>query len=117
MGNSRIRNIVIAAILGAYMVPSILSPTSLLGQSLIFKLDPSFTVQNGRSIDVDERPYWTSHRHLTFSEQLSGDQILNSAEPWISIVASQRLSNIPAVFIPTPIPLFPPNPLRAPPLS
>ena len=59
MGNSRIRHIGIAAILAAYMVPGICSQESFFGQALFFKLDPSFSVQNGRSIDLDERPYWT----------------------------------------------------------
>ncbi len=115
MGNSRIRHIVIAGILGAYMVPGILSSTSLLGQALFFKLDPSFSVHNDRSIDIDERPYWTSHRHFTSSEQFSSGQFLNVAGPWISIITPLRYTEIPAAYIPTPIPLFPPNPLRAPP--
>jgi hypothetical protein len=116
MGNSSVRHLVIAGILGAYMVPGILSSTSLLGQALFFKLNPFFSVHNDRSIDIDERPYWTSHRHLTSSEQFSGDQFFNVAVPWISIITPLCYTEISAAFIPTPIPLFPPNPLRAPPV-
>ena len=117
MGNSRIKHLLVIAILGTYVVPCMLSSRSLLGQPLFFKLDPSFSVHNDRNIDIDERPYWTSHRHLTSSEHFSNDQVLNAAVLWTSIVDPQCFCEMPAVFIPTPVIIFPPNYLRAPPVS
>jgi len=115
MGNSRIRHLAVLAILGAYIVPGLLCSSDLLGRPLFVKLDASLSAVNDRSIDLDERPYWTSHRHLIFSEHFSDDQSLNAASPWISVVTPRRFSEIPQVFIPSPIALFRPNPLRAPP--
>ena len=81
MRDSRINRLFVGTILWAYLVTGALSSRSLLGQELFFKLDSSLSVQNERSIDLDERPYWTSHKHLTSPEQFSSDHILSAAEP------------------------------------
>jgi hypothetical protein len=105
------------ALLVAYMVPGFLSPESLFGQALFFKLDSSLSVRNDRSIALDERPYWTSHKHLTSSEQFLSDHILSVAEPLMSVITPERSVEIQAAILPTPTSLCPQNALRAPPLS
>ncbi len=117
MRNSRLFRVIIGALLAAYLIPAILSPRNLPGDALIFKLHSSLSVQNSRSIDLDERPYWTSHRHLTSSEQFLSDHILSVAEPLMSVITPERSVEIQAVFLPTPTSLCPQNALRAPPLS
>jgi len=117
MRNSRLFRIIIGTLLGAYLIPAILSPRNLPGDALVFKLDSSLSVQNGRSIDLDERPYWTSHRHLTSSEQFLSDHILSIAEPLMGVITPERSLEIQAAFLPTPTALCPQNALRAPPLS
>ena len=105
------------AILAAYLATGILSPKSLHGQEFFLKPNNSLSVRNEQSIGLDERPFWTSHKHLTSSENSPGDHILRTAEPWSSVTASERFVTIQALFFPIPIPLFPANALRAPPLS
>ena len=117
MSDSKFNRRFIGAILVAYMVTGALSPRSLLGQVLFFKLDNAPSVQNERSIDLDERPYWTSHKHLTSSEQFSSDHILNIAEPWISVIAPERFVEIQVAYLPTLAPLFSSITFRAPPRS
>jgi hypothetical protein len=117
MKGFRLNLLGVGAILAAYLVTGILNPKSLHGQEFFLKLNNSLSVRNERSIGLDERPFWTSHKHLTSSEKSSGDHILRTTEPWSSVTASERFVAILAVFFPIPIPLFPPNALRAPPLS
>jgi hypothetical protein len=117
MRNSRLFRVIIAALLATYLIPAILSPRNLPGDALIFKLHSSLSVQNGRSIDLDERPYWTSHRHLTSSERFLSDHILSIAEPLMGAIAPEQSVEIQAAFLPPYISLFPQNALRAPPLS
>ena len=57
------------ALLAAYLITGALSPKTLLGQSLFVKLDQSLSGQDARSIVFDERPFWTSHKHLQSSER------------------------------------------------
>jgi hypothetical protein len=117
MNKPRYNRTAVAIILVAYLGTGNLSPMNLLGQSYYFKLDSSRTLHNERSIDLDERPYWTSHKHITSSEQFSSDHLLSTAEPWISAVVPKQTIEIPADFPPTPAHLLPQSPLRAPPLS
>jgi len=117
MKDSRFNHLIVGTILGAYLITGALSPQIHLGQVLLFKLGNSLSVHNDQSIDLDERPYWTSHKHLTSSEQFSSDHILSAAEPWISVIASDRSVEIPATHLPAPAPLFLSNTLRAPPRS
>ena len=117
MKNSRLSRLIIGALLAAYLIPAILSPRNLLGDALIFKLNSSLSVQNDRSINIDERPYWTSHKHLTSSEQFLSDHILSIAEPLMSVITPERSLEIQTAFLPIPISLCPQNALRAPPLS
>ncbi len=42
MKNSRVSHFVLGAIIAAYLVPAILSPRNLIGQTLIFELHSSF---------------------------------------------------------------------------
>ena len=117
MRNSGIRHIVVVGILGAYLAAGILSSRSLPGLAIIFKLDNSSPFQNEQSTPLDGRPFWTSHKHVASIEKSSDDQFLSTSVPWISVITPNSFSEIPVVFVPTPIPIFPPNPLRAPPLS
>jgi len=117
MKESYYKRFAVAIILFAYLGTGNLSPMNLLGQSFYFKLDASRTIHNERSIDLDERPYWTSHKHITSSEQFSNDHVLSTAESWISPVVPKQTIEIPADFPPTPGHLLPQSPLRAPPLS
>ena len=92
MEDLRFNRLTVAVLLSAYLVTGILSPTVLLGQALFFlKLDNSISVRNDRSIALDERPYWTSHKHLISPEQFSNDHILSVTGPWISVIAPKRL--------------------------
>ena len=116
MRNSGLGRLITGAILGAYLITGILSPRGLLLQALHFKLDRSLSLRNERSNDLDERPYWTSHKHLISSEQFSGDHILNTAKPWISVITPTLYLKTQAVFLPTLAYLFPQNALRAPPI-
>lgn len=117
MRNSRLFRLILGGLLAAYLIPAILSPRNLIGQTLIFELHSSLSVQKGRSIDLDERPYWTSHRHLTSSEQFFSDHILSIAEPLMSVITPECSVEIQSAFLPTPAALCPQNALRAPPLS
>jgi hypothetical protein len=117
MKNSRVSHFVVGAIIAAYLVPAILSPRNLPGQPLIFELHSSLSVQNDRSIDLDERPYWTSHRHLTSSERFLSDHILTIAEPLMGVITPERSGEIQATFLPPHTSLSPQSALRAPPLS
>ncbi len=117
MRNPSVFRLIVGVLLAAYLFPAILSPRNLSGEALIFKLDSSLSVPNVRSIDLDERPYWTSHRHLTTSEQFLSDHILCMADPLMSVIAPERILEIQAAFLPTPTALCPQNALRAPPLS
>ncbi len=117
MRDSRINRFFVGTILWAYLVTGALSPRSLLGQELFIKLDSFLSVQIERSIDIDERPYWTSHKHLTSSEQFSGDHILSAAGPWIGVVAPERSVEIQPARLPGPASFVPSNTLRAPPRS
>ena len=117
MNNSRISHAVVGAIIAAYLVPAILSPRNLLGQSLIFELHSSLSVQNNRSVDLDERPYWTSHRHLISSERFLSDHCLTTSEPLMGVITPERSVEIQAALLPIHTSLSPQNALRAPPLS
>ncbi len=117
MRNSKLFRFIIGALLAAYLIPAILSQRNLIGQTLIFELHSSLSVQSGQSIDLDERPYWTSHRHLTSSEQFLSDHILSIAEPLMGVITHERSLEIQAAFLPTLTALCPQNALRAPPLS
>ena len=90
MKGFRLNLLGVGAILAAYLVTGILSPKSLHGQDFFLKLNNSLSVQNERSIGFDERPFWTSHKHLISSEQFSGDHILNTAKPWISVITPEH---------------------------
>jgi hypothetical protein len=116
MRNSGLGRLITGVILGAYLVTGILSPRGLLLQALHFKLDNSLSFRNERSNDIDERPYWTSHKHLISSEQFSGDHILNTAKPWISVITPTLSLKTQAAFLPTLAYFFPQNALRAPPI-
>ena len=117
MNNSRVNHFVVAAIIAAYLVPAILSPRNLPGQTLIFKLHSSLSVQNNRNIDSDERPYWTSHRHLISSERFLSGHMLTAAEPLMDVITDERSVPIQAAFLQIPTSLSPSSALRAPPLS
>ncbi|MGA9407728.1 MAG: hypothetical protein WBW71_11405 [Bacteroidota bacterium] len=117
MRDSRFNRLAIGIILSAYLVTGALSPQSLLGQALFLKLNSFLPIQNEHSIVLDERPFWTSHKHFVQSTQSSDDYILNAADPLISAATPEWIGEIQAVCIPTPAPLFPPNSLRAPPRS
>jgi hypothetical protein len=117
MKNSRVSDFVVGIILAAYLIPAILSPRNLPGETLIFKLHSSLSVQNDRSIDLDERPYWTSHRHLNSSERFLSDHVLSIAEPLMGAITPERSVEIQAAFLPPHTSLSPQNALRAPPLS
>lgn len=116
MENLRFNRLHVAVLLAAYLVTGILSPTTLLCQTSFFKLNNSISARDDRSIALDERPYWTSHKHLTSLEQFSSDHILNAAEPWISATDSEQTIDLHTVFLSTPAFLFSSNALRAPPL-
>ena len=115
MRDSGINRFVVGIILSAYLVTGALGTGSLLGQTLFFRLTNSLSVQKERSVDLDERPYWTSHKHLISSEQFSSDHILSTAEPWISVIIPEQSVEIEAAHLPIPALLFPSNTLRAPP--
>ncbi len=118
MEDLRFNRLTVAVLLSAYLVTGILSPTVLLGQALFFlKIDNSISVRNDRSIALDERPYWTSHKHLVSTEQFSNDHTLSITGPWISVITPKRSIQIQTTFLPTPAYLSPQNALRAPPLS
>lgn len=117
MEHLRFNRLSVATLLAAYLVTGSLSPTTLLCQALFFKLDNSISVRDDQSIVLDERPYWTSHKHLTSPEQFSNDHILGAAEPWTSAIGSEQTLDIQAAILPSPAPLFSSNALRAPPLS
>ncbi|MGA7160893.1 MAG: hypothetical protein WBZ48_07815 [Bacteroidota bacterium] len=117
MRYTRLHRLIVGIILSAYLVTGALSAQVHLRQTLFFKLDKSFSVHNDQSIDLDERPYWTSHKHITSSEQFSSDHILSAAEPWISVIATEQSVEIPATHLPASVPLISSNTLRAPPRS
>lgn len=117
MKNSTFDRFAVAAILFAYLGTGNLSPMNLLGQSFFLKLDDSRSLHNERSINLDERPYWTSHKHITSSEQFSTDHLLTAAEPWVSAAVAKQTIEIPADVPPTPGHILPQSLLRAPPLS
>jgi hypothetical protein len=117
MNNSRVSHFVVGAIIAAYLVPAILSSRNLPGQALVFELHSSLLVQTVRSIDTDERPYWTSHRHLISSERFLSDHIFAAAEPLMGVVTAERSLEIQAAFLPLHPSPSPQNALRAPPLS
>ena len=117
MNNSRVNHFVVVAIIAAYLVPAILSPRNLPGQALIFKLHSSLSVQNNRNIDSDERPYWTSHRHLISSERFLSGHILTAAERLMDLIPDEQSVPGQAAFLPLPRTLSPSSALRAPPLS
>ncbi len=117
MRNSKFPRLLIAVLLGAYLVPGILNSRALFGPALFFKLSSSLSVQNDRSIDLDERPYWISHKHLTSSEQFSSDHILTAGEPWVSGIIPELFIEIAAAYPPAHAYFFPQIAFRAPPLS
>ncbi len=117
MRTSRLGRFVIGTILAAYMVPAILSPRSVLGEIIFFKLNSSLSVRNDRIIDTGERPYWTSRRYLASLEQFSNDHILSATESWINVDSRDLFVELEAMYPPTPGHLFPQNIFRAPPLS
>ena len=90
MRNPSVFRLIVGVLLAAYLFPAILSHRNLSGEALIFKLDSSLSVPNVRSIDLDERPYWTSHRHLTTSEQFLSDHILCMADPLMGVIAPEQ---------------------------
>ncbi|HTR80959.1 MAG TPA: hypothetical protein VMM58_04955 [Bacteroidota bacterium] len=114
---SKFDRLAVGIILSAYLVAGALSPKNLLDEALFFKTDKALSGQADRSIIFDELPFWTSHKHLTSSEQFSKHCILDAAEPWISVLSSERFGEIAAVFFPTPARSFSPTALRAPPRS
>jgi len=117
MKNPALRGLIIGILLGAYMVPGILSRENLLGQILSLKLDSAPSVHADRSINLDERPYWTSHRHILASVQFFGDQILFAVEPWLSAVKLQQHREIQGSFPTLLANSSPHNAFRAPPHS
>jgi|SRR5208283_3039875 len=117
MRNFRISHIVAAVVFGAYLATGILSPSNILVRTLLHKVDHSVSIQNNHSSDPDERPYWTSHKHLISTEKSSGDHLLGTAGPWTKVITPQRLIELPIAFIPISTLLFSSDPLRAPPLS
>lgn len=117
MKHTPFTRIITTALLAAYLATGILSPTCLLSQSSFFKLDNSITFRNDRSIALDERPYWTSHKHLISSEQFSNDHILGAAAPWINAADTGETVASHAIILPAASTSFSSNALRAPPLS
>ena len=115
MKHSGYNRLIIALILGAYLVTGALSPRTMLSQDLFSKLGQSLSAQAQRSIVLDERPYWTSHKHLISSEQSSGDHDLSIAEPWNGHISSDRLVEVPPQFFPIDSPVTSSASLRAPP--
>jgi hypothetical protein len=117
MKDSHYNRFAVAIVLVAYLGTGNLSPMNLLGQSFYFKLGASRALHNERSIDLDERPYWTSHKHITSSEQFSADHTLSTAQPWVSAVVPKLTIETTADIPPTSAYFLPQSPLRAPPLS
>gem|GEM_PF-5271144 len=117
MRHRRFNRLSVTAVLAAYLVTSVFSATSLLGQSSFFKLDNSISFRNDRSIVLDERPYWTAHKHLISSEQSSSDHILGTASPSINVIESEGTLDRHEIYLPAASHLFSSNALRAPPLS
>ena len=115
MRNSGLGSLVTGVILGAYLVTGILSPRGLLVQPLHSKLDNALSLQTEQTNDLDGRPYWMSHKHLTSLEQFSGDHLLSATDPWASVISPELSVKVQAAFLPTPAYFFPQNALRAPP--
>jgi len=107
--------LIVSAILGAYLATGVLSTRSLLGQELFSKLDQSLSGQDQRSIALDDRPFWTSHKHLISPENFFDDHNLNLAEPWNGAVSSEKFAEIPPMYLPVDSPYFSATALRAPP--
>jgi len=117
MNNPALRGIIIGILLGAYMVPGILSRENLFGQPLFFKLHSTPSVHVDRSINLDARPYWTSHRHIVSSEKVFSDQILFTIEPWLGAVKLRHRREIKGSFPTLLANSSPHNAFRAPPHS
>lgn len=117
MRSSGLGRIIIGVVLGAYLGTGILSPRVPLVQMLHGKFDNSLSFQNERSIDIDETPYWTSHKHLTTPELFSSDHIICAAEPWVSVITPELSFEIQSAILPIPAPFSPSNAFRAPPRS
>ena len=113
----RLGRFLVKLLLGAYLVTGFFSPRGLFVQPIHFKLNNACTFQTEQTNDLDGRPYWMSHKHLSSLEQFSGDHLLSTAEPWTTVITSGQSLKIQAVFLPLSVPLFSPNSLRAPPRS
>ncbi|MGA7161810.1 MAG: hypothetical protein WBZ48_12455 [Bacteroidota bacterium] len=109
--------LVVKLILGAYLVTGIFSPRGLFVQPFHVKLDNVGSFQTEQAKDLDGRPYWMSHKHLTSLEQFSGDHLLSTAEPWTSVITPVLSLKNQSVLLPVAVTLFSANSLRAPPRS
>jgi len=113
--NRRLSSPLLIALLATYLVTGVLSPKMLLAQSLFAKLDQSLSGQDQHSIVLDERPFWTSHKHLQSSERWSGLEAFPIPGVWSPVITAERL------IIPgdhqtyRESPYFPSAALRAPP--
>ncbi len=82
MKTSRAARVIVWGILGAYLVPGNLDQHALFGHLPSCSLDSFSLVRIERTINRDERPCWTSHRHLILSEKFSGDHLIGESGPY-----------------------------------
>ena len=107
----------VAVLLAAYLITGVLSPKTLLGESLFTKLDQSLSGQSTHSIVLDERPFWTSHKHLESSDRWFEQHAVLTSGLWSPVFNLELFLTPLDREIHPDLPCFPTAALRAPPKS
>ena len=117
MNTSGPGRVIAELLLGAYLAAGLFSSAGFLVEPFQFRHGSNLSVHTAQSQDLDGRPYWMSHKHLTSLEKFSADQLRSTAEPWTGVIPPAPFGRVHAAFLPFPAPLFSPHSLRAPPRS